>query len=52
MMLIVAGLTALINVNGAVAALVPVTVVLAMRVKRAPSELLMPLAFGAHAGSC
>lgn len=47
----VALLTAIITPNGSVAALTPVVVVLAMRAKRSPSELLMPLAFGAHAGS-
>jgi di/tricarboxylate transporter len=50
-LLLVAGLTALISVNGAVAALLPVAVVLAMRLGRPPSQLLLPLAFGAHAGS-
>jgi len=50
-MLLAALLTALINVNGAVAALVPVAVVMAVRLGRSPSQLLMPLAFGAHAGS-
>ena len=50
MMLLVALLTALISVNGAVAALIPVIVVIAMRLGRAPSQLLMPLAFAAHAG--
>ena len=50
-MTLVALLTALVNVNGAVAALVPVVVVVAVRVGRPPSQLLMPLAFGAHAGS-
>ena len=50
-MLLVALLTALINVNGAVAALVPVAVVMAVRLGRSPSQLLLPLAFGAHAGS-
>ncbi len=50
-MLLVAALTALISVNGSVAALIPVTVVLAIRVRRSPSQLLLPLAFGAHAGS-
>ena len=50
-LLLSAVLTALINVNGAVAALVPVAVVLAIRTRRAPSQLLLPLAFGAHAGS-
>jgi len=51
MMLLVAGLTALISVNGAVAALLPVVVVIAIRLGRSPSQLLMPLVFGAHAGS-
>ncbi len=49
--LLVACLTALISVNGAVAALLPVVVVMAVRLKRAPSQLLMPLVFSAHAGS-
>lgn len=51
MMLMVAVLTSLISVNGAVAALLPVVVVLAIRTGTAPSQLLMPLAFGAHTGS-
>jgi di/tricarboxylate transporter len=51
MMLLVAGLTALISVNGAVAALLPMVVVMALRLGRAPSQLLLPLAFAAHAGS-
>ncbi|WP_116996593.1 SLC13 family permease [Desertimonas flava] len=51
MMLLVAVLTALISVNGAVAALLPMVAVLAVRLGRAPSQLLMPLAFAAHAGS-
>jgi di/tricarboxylate transporter len=51
MSLLVAVLTALISVNGAVAALLPVTVVLAMRLRRTASQLLLPLAFAAHAGS-
>jgi di/tricarboxylate transporter len=51
MMLLVAVLCALISVNGAVAALLPVIVVTAVRLGRPPSQLLMPLAFGAHAGS-
>lgn len=49
--LLVALLTALINVNGAVAALLPVVVVMAVRLKRNPSQLLMPLVFSAYAGS-
>jgi di/tricarboxylate transporter len=51
MMLIVALLTALIGVNGAVAALLPMVVVVAVRLEIPASKLLMPLAFGAHAGS-
>jgi di/tricarboxylate transporter len=51
MMLLCAGLTALITVNGSVAALVPVVVVMAVRLRREPAQLLMPLAFAAHAGS-
>ena len=51
MMVTVAGLTALISVNGSVAALLPVMAVTATRVRMPPSQLLMPLAFGAHAGS-
>src|SRR6478752_6489463 len=50
-MALVALLTALINVNGAVAALVPVAVVMAVRTGRSPAQLMLPLAFGAHAGS-
>jgi len=51
MMLIVALLTALIGVNGAVAALLPMVVLVAVRLDMPASKLLMPLAFGAHAGS-
>ncbi|MGN6031278.1 MAG: SLC13 family permease [Thermomicrobiales bacterium] len=47
----VAVLSALITPNGSVAALYPMVVVLAIRMKAAPSKLLMPLAFGAHAGA-
>lgn len=49
--LLVAVLTALISVNGAVAALLPLVVVVAARAGFAPSRLLLPLAFAAHAGS-
>lgn len=49
--LLAAGLTALISVNGAVAALVPVVVVVAVRVGIPTGQLLLPLAFSAHAGS-
>ena len=51
MMLLVGVLTALISVNGAVAALLPVVAVMAVRLRMPPSQILMPLAFGAHAGS-
>lgn len=51
LMLLSAFLTALISVNGAVAALVPVAVMLATRLKTPPSQMLIPLAFAAHAGS-
>jgi di/tricarboxylate transporter len=51
MMLMVAVATALISVNGAVAAMLPVVVVTAARLRRPTAQLLMPLAFGAHAGS-
>ncbi|WP_020523548.1 SLC13 family permease [Catelliglobosispora koreensis] len=50
-MLLVAGLTALISVNGAVAALLPMVVLMAVRTRQSPSQLALPLAFAAHAGS-
>jgi di/tricarboxylate transporter len=49
--ILVSLLTALISLNGAVAALLPVLAVIAVRLRRAPSQLLMPLVFSAHAGS-
>ncbi|HEY5145047.1 MAG TPA: SLC13 family permease [Solirubrobacteraceae bacterium] len=51
LLVLVALLAAIITVNGAVAALVPMTVVVAVRLARAPSKLLLPLAFAGHAGS-
>jgi di/tricarboxylate transporter len=51
MTLVVAGLTAVVTVNAAVAALLPVIMVTATRLGRSPSKLLIPLCFGAHAGS-
>lgn len=51
LMLLSAGLTALISVNGAVAALLPVAVMLAARTRTNPSQMLIPLAYAAHAGS-
>jgi di/tricarboxylate transporter len=44
-------LTAVITPNGAVAALLPVVVVIAVRLNRSPSQLLMPFVFSSHAGS-
>ncbi len=51
MMAAVAVLSALITPNGAVAALYPLVVVLAVRFSQSPSQLLMPAAFAAHAGA-
>lgn len=50
-MVVVAVLAALISVNGAVAALLPVVVVIATKMTMPAGRLLLPLAFGAHAGS-
>jgi len=50
-MLLCAGLTALISLNGSVAALLPVVVVMAVQLGRSPSQLLMPMVFASHAGS-
>jgi di/tricarboxylate transporter len=50
-MLLAASLSALISVNGATAALLPMVVLLAVRLGRPPSGLAMPLAFAGHAGS-
>ncbi|MCT9819691.1 SLC13 family permease [Microbacterium sp. W1N] len=47
----VAVLSAFISINGAVAALLPVVVVVAVRAGLAPAKLLIPLAFTASAGS-
>jgi di/tricarboxylate transporter len=51
MMLVCAALTAIVTVNAAVAALLPVIVVTATRLGIPASKLLIPLCFGAHAGS-
>src|SRR5262249_58174188 len=48
-MLMVALLAAMININGAVPALLPVVVVMAVRLGYAPSQLLLPLPFAASA---
>src|SRR5262245_15034827 len=50
-MVVSALLTVFLTPNGAVAALVPVVAVTAVRTDRAPSQLLMPLAFASMAGS-
>ena len=44
-MLVCACSTALISVNGAVAALVPVVVVIAVKLRRSPSQLMMQVNF-------
>ncbi len=49
--LLTAVLTAVISVNGSVASLLPLVVVVAARAGIRPSQMLMPLAFSAHAGS-
>lgn len=48
---LVAPLAAIITSNGAVAALLPIVIVLTLKVKQTPSKILMPLAFAGHAGS-
>src|SRR5262245_55094232 len=50
-MVVSALLTVFLTPNGAVASLVPVVAVMAVRTHRAPSQLLMPLAFASMAGS-
>lgn len=44
-------LAGFISINGAVAALLPVVVVVAVRARLVPSKMLIPLAFAASAGS-
>jgi di/tricarboxylate transporter len=51
LMVVCALVTALITPNASVAALIPAVVVLAVRARRPASEVLLPLAFGAHAGA-
>jgi di/tricarboxylate transporter len=50
-MVVCALITALITPNASVAALVPVVVIIAVRVGQPTSQLLVPLAFAAHAGA-
>lgn len=49
--LLAAGFAALIGVSGAVAALMPLVILIGLRLRRSPSTLLMPMLFAAHAGS-
>lgn len=49
--LIVALLSPLISMSGAVTAFVPVVMLIALRMKQSPSKFLMPLAFASGAGS-
>ena len=49
-MLLSAGLTALIGLNGSIAALLPMVIVMALRRSFPPSRLLMPMAFAGSAG--
>jgi di/tricarboxylate transporter len=46
-----AALSAILTPNGAIAALLPMTVLVAVRLGRAPSALLMPMAFAGYAGA-
>src|SRR3954468_17160031 len=46
-----AALSALITLNGSVAALLPLVVMLAIRIGQPPSQMLMPLTFAGSAGS-
>jgi len=50
-MLMAAVMSALISLNGAAAALIPMIVVMAMRLGVLPGRLLMPMAFAGSAGS-
>ena len=50
-MAMAAVMTALITLNGAAAALIPVVVVIAMRLGLAPGRMLLPMAFAGSAGS-
>jgi di/tricarboxylate transporter len=50
-MVVTALVTALITPNASVAALIPAAVVIAIRARQRSSQILMPVAFGAHAGA-
>jgi di/tricarboxylate transporter len=51
LLLLAAGLSATLTPNGAIAALIPMAVLVAARAGQAPSKVLMPMAFAAHAGA-
>jgi di/tricarboxylate transporter len=50
-MLLAAMLTAMIGSSGAAAALLPVLVLVAVRLRQIPAQLMMPLAFASYSGS-
>jgi di/tricarboxylate transporter len=50
-MLLAAFLTAMIGSSGAAAALLPVLVLVAVRLRQPPAQLMMPLAFASYSGS-
>jgi di/tricarboxylate transporter len=50
-MLMAAIFCAIISVNATVAALLPVAVIVAVRLKMPTSQLLLPMCFGAHSGT-
>jgi di/tricarboxylate transporter len=50
-MLLAAMLTAMIGSSGAAAALLPVLVLAAVRLRQPPAQLMMPLAFASYSGS-
>jgi di/tricarboxylate transporter len=50
-MLLVAGMSAIVTPNGAVAALVPVAVLLSIKLKTSPSQMLLPMAFASSGGA-
>ncbi len=51
LLVLAAALATILTPNGAVAALVPMTVLLAFRLGQAPSKLLIPMAFSSYAGA-
>ncbi|MBJ7470650.1 MAG: SLC13 family permease, partial [Solirubrobacteraceae bacterium] len=51
LLILAAVLATILTPNGAVAALVPMTVLLAFRLGQSPSKLLIPMAFSSYAGA-